>query len=756
MTVVHGVTTQKNILRSFSMSPVLLIMCILLLSTAALAANSTSTTLAVSPASATAGSVITLTATVASEGIPLTAGQVAFCDASAPYCDDSALLGTVWVTTSGTATLRRTLALGTTSVRAVYQATNSYTTSSSSAQAVVVTGQQPTISSANTFPTLGANAAGIVTGDFNNDGYPDLAVADDSGTIQIFLGSGDGTFTTGSSIQPFVSGATGEGVSLAAADFNGDGNLDLVVEGHYILLGKGDGTFTMGPPAPSVVGFDVSTQVADFNGDGHADIAVSSPVTGDGFQVLLGNGDGTFTMAPISASAVVGMFFAVGDFTGDGIPDIATTGLDGPGVGILLGNGDGSFTAGAYYLDYSSGALDTEGIAVGDFNGDGKQDLAVSDLLNQTVTILTGNGDGTFTVGAPISTGMPTGSNAYLRQVVAGDFNGDGKTDVAVAVEWKATGDPDLSVLMGNGDGTFAAPSTYTANSSITPAADQSLAVGDFFGTGRAAIAMLTGVSPSYVTVLQDTSAGLTPVKNMPTITWAPPAAITNPTPLSATQLDATASVPGTFAYTPAAGTFLAAGRQRLSVTFTPTDTADYSQAEAMVTLTVNPAPLVAYTLTPSRQSVSGSGSVTLGLTSTNYAGTVSLATSVTSTNGTASNVSASAPSVTLASGGAGTAVLTITANANAANHIPVAPWTSGGAVVFGAVLLGAPFTLRRKRALAVLLTAAAIMLAGFSMACSGARSSTRPARTYAVVVTPTGTGTVTNPAPVTIMVTVQ
>ena len=235
-----------------------------------------------------------------------------------------------------------------------------------------------------------------------------------------------------------------------------------------------------------------------------------------------------------------------------------------------------------------------------------------------------------------------------------------------------------------------------------------------------------------------------------PTISWATPAAITYGTPLSATQLNATASVPGTFAYTPAAGTVLAAGMQTLSVTFTPTDTVDYSPAESMVTLTVNPAPIVAYTLTSSTQSVSGSTSVTLGLTSTNYVGTVSFATSVTSTDGAASNVSASAPSVTLTSGGAGTSVLTITANANAANHVPVAPWTSGGAVMFGAVLLGVPFTARRRRTLAVLLTAAAIMLAGFSMACSGAAPSTKPARTYTVTVTPTGTGTVTNPAPVT------
>ena len=141
-------------------------------------------------------------------------------------------------------------------------------------QTVTVTGLPPTITSANTFPTLGSNAAGIVSGDFNNDGYPDLAIADASGIIQVFLGHGNGAFTAGASFNPFTGGGPGQSVSLAAADFNGDGNLDLVVNGHYILLGNGDGTFTMGTTPPNAVG--AIAQVADFNGDGHADIVVYS------------------------------------------------------------------------------------------------------------------------------------------------------------------------------------------------------------------------------------------------------------------------------------------------------------------------------------------------------------------------------------------------------------------------------------------------------------------------------------------------
>ncbi len=168
-------------------------------------------------------------------------------------------------------------------------------------------------------------------------------------------------------------------------------------------------------------------------------------------------------------------------------------------------------------------------------------------------------------------------------------------------------------------------------------------------------------------------------------------------------------------------------------------------------------APAPAYTLAASSPTVSiaagSSGTVTLNLTSTNYAGTVTLAAS--STN---SAVAASAPSVTLTNGGTGTSTVTITTTTSAVNHAPAAPWKSGGTVMFCAVLLGAPFTIRRKRLMAVLLTILAISLAGLLMACGGGSSSSKPkaARTYTVTLTPTGTGTVTNAAPVNITVTVQ
>ncbi len=167
------------------------------------------------------------------------------------------------------------------------------------------------------------------------------------------------------------------------------------------------------------------------------------------------------------------------------------------------------------------------------------------------------------------------------------------------------------------------------------------------------------------------------------------------------------------------------------------------------------------YTLGASSNSITipagSNAQFSLNLTATNFTGTVSFATSVSSINGTPSAVSASAPSVSFASSTTGDSTLTITTTTSAASHSPRLPWKRGGPVMFCAVLLGAPFTRRRQRALAVLLTALAISAAGLLVACSGSDGSSTPSpQTYTVTVTPTGSGTVMNPAAVTVTVTVQ
>ncbi len=168
-----------------------------------------------------------------------------------------------------------------------------------------------------------------------------------------------------------------------------------------------------------------------------------------------------------------------------------------------------------------------------------------------------------------------------------------------------------------------------------------------------------------------------------------------------------------------------------------------------------------AYTLGASSNSITipagSNGQFSLNLTATNFTGTVSFTTSVSSINGTPSAVSASAPSVSFASSTTGNSTLTITTTTSAANHSPGLPWKSSGPVMFCAVLLGAPFTERRKRALAVLFTALAIAAAGLLVACGGSGGSSTPSpQTYTVTVTPTGSGTVMNPAAVSVTVTVQ
>ena len=227
--------------------------------------------------------------------------------------------------------------------------------------------------------------------------------------------------------------------------------------------------------------------------------------------------------------------------------------------------------------------------------------------------------------------------------------------------------------------------------------------------------------------------------------------------------------------------TLSAAGSCVLGIEFNPTEAGSISGSVVLTDNTLNaisatqsvalrgsattPAAAVKYTLAASSPSMTmnagGSTAATLNLASTNYAGTISFTTRVSSANGTASDVTASASPVTLTAGSTGSSTITITANMSAAKHAPVVPWRSG-AMMLCAVLLGAPFTLRRRRAVAILLAGLAISLVGLAIACGGGSSSSTKipppitARTYTVTVTPTGTGTVTNPAPVSITVAVQ
>ncbi len=276
----------------------------------------------------------------------------------------------------------------------------------------------------------------LVVGDINGDGRPDLVTTMSNG-VAVWLGNGDGTFQAPLPVplgfNPFA---------LVTGDFNGDGKLDIATTdpGNYvdILLGNGDGTFQTAQPVP--LGFNPGTLVTgDFNGDGKLDIATTDPGN-YAVDILLGNGDGTFQVpVDYAISELLDEIPVVADFNGDGNLDIAVGTFRG--VDILLGNGDGTFRPAMHY-DAPPGF---DNVSAGDLNGDGKVDLVTA---RQTeVDVLLGNGDGTF---APAQTYAAGGDPDALT---VADFNGDGNLDVVVSL----LGDPTtgISVLLGNGDGTF-------------------------------------------------------------------------------------------------------------------------------------------------------------------------------------------------------------------------------------------------------------------------------------------------------------
>jgi hypothetical protein len=242
----------------------------------------------------------------------------------------------------------------------------------------------------------------VAVADFNGDGRPDLATANQfEGTVSIVLGRGDGTFAAAPEVR-----VGGGPVSVAVGDFNGDGHVDLAVANQFgptvsIRFGQGDGTFVAAPDI--VVAFEPnSVAVGDFNGDSHLDLAMAGAKCHDdgcfgaSLLIQLGRGDGTFEAAPDIELLDFGRAFsvAVGDFNRDGHADLVTTDAElGGGVWIRLGRGDGTFLAAPDVVDVGANPVS---VTVGDFNTDGRQDVATANRGDNTVSILLGRGDGTF------------------------------------------------------------------------------------------------------------------------------------------------------------------------------------------------------------------------------------------------------------------------------------------------------------------------------------------------------------------------
>ena len=304
-----------------------------------------------------------------------------------------------------------------------------------------------------TFADGGLTPLSIAVADVNRDGKPDIISAN-STNVSVLLGNGDGTFAAP---QTFDAGP--HAASVAVADVNRDGKPDIIVtnidsQGTVsVLLGNGDGTFQ--PRQTFASGpYSLNLAVTDVNGDGKSDLIVAHTRSND-LAVLLGNGDGTFQpMQTIATGNEGNAALAVADLNDDGKLDLVLTDYFDDSVGVLLGNGDGTFKPEATF------AVGAEPQALADVNGDGKPDLLIAYAGNGDVGALVGNGDGTFQPAASFPIGAPLSTHS----LAIADVNGDGRQDLIVTNYNGGT----LGVLLGDVPPTVLSIDRTTPRKSIT------------------------------------------------------------------------------------------------------------------------------------------------------------------------------------------------------------------------------------------------------------------------------------------------
>jgi hypothetical protein len=370
-------------------------------------------------------------------------------------------------------------------------------------------------------PATVNNPGQIVVADFNSDGIPDLAVLSGDDQIAILLGKGDGTFTA----APLAS--TGYSRALAVGDFNNDGIPDLVTIDFLgynvnpaVLLGNGDGTFTLVHTyaAPYGLSGTYSVAVADFNGDGFLDIAFTD---GAGtVYVFFGNGTGTFPYGSGTSVTIPGAYthdIVEADFNGDGIPDLAVNG-NSAATFVYLGTASGSFNQ----APTVNQPADFSAIAVGDFNGDGIPDLAGTTGVYgppYQVIVLPGNGDGTFST--PNNTQWP--NETFSNGLVTADLNGNGLSNLITSVFTDSTDSP--TALVAGLTGTQTSTASLSTNLSFgTHVLEASYSGDTNFQSSTSSTTTIVSTPPPAIT---SPAPGSHLSSSSVTFTWSPGTGVT-------------------------------------------------------------------------------------------------------------------------------------------------------------------------------------------------------------------------------------